>query len=70
MRLGEQTQARDAASIRKLMPLRRTDRAQVHRGNDPLEQLVEERGIAQRLSRTAVRVNDPFDSAHGVWDYG
>jgi hypothetical protein len=47
-----------------------TEVAQVHRGNNPLEQLVEKRGTAQRLSRAAVRVDDPFDSAHGVWDYG
>lgn len=64
MRLGQQTQARDSAGVRELMPMWFTHDPKLQVADDLLKKLLQRGQIPQRLRRAAVCLDNPFDSVH------
>jgi len=60
----EQTKTGYTSSVRKLVPLRLSDRTESQPGNNSLEKLAQKVQVPKRSSSTPVCINHPFDSIH------
>jgi hypothetical protein len=66
MRFCQQTETSYTAGVRKLVPVRISNRSKSQPGDDSIEELAQKLRIPERLSGASVRVNDPFDSIHNL----
>ena len=64
MRLGQKAKARDSAGAGKLVPMGRTNGAQVEIGDDVREQFFSRAHTAKRVRTTTLRIDNPFGPMH------